>query len=308
MSTRNFAAVLSAAGVLGAAGIAILSGPAQSQAWDDQYSSLPSSLSLTGVVRDFRNTGAVGGHADFEMTPSGGYAHYNNQIKDTLDADGKPQYKSAGNKVTAEWKDAQARNIISPRAYLSTRSGDRAGSISSSTGGALTGENQFRQWFRDIPNTNASKQISLNLVRQAGTNKYVFNDTTDPYYSSRGGFFPINGELFGNYGSTGKNFHFSFELETEFTFEAGKGQVFSFTGDDDVWVFVDGKLVIDLGGIHSAVSQSIELDRLNWLVNGQNYKLKFFFAERHTTQSNFRMETTMQLRTVTPPATTHQFD
>jgi fibro-slime domain-containing protein len=57
-----------------------------------------------------------------------------------------------------------------------------------------------------------------------------------------------------------------------------------------VFVFVDNKQVIDLGGIHSALSGSVSMDSLG-LTKGQTYKMDIFHAERHVTQSNFHMET-----------------
>jgi fibro-slime domain-containing protein len=270
----------------------------------DPYSMLPSSLTLPGTVRDFKGRNESSGHTDFEWQPSGGYAHYAGEVADALGADGLPVFGSAGYKVNSEWKNASGRNLIGPKSYLMPKPGDTSGSRASSTGGSLHTADAFNKWFRDVPGTNLSATVPITLNRVPNTNRYVFDDTLDPTYQSRGGFFPINGQLYGNYGSTGKNFHFTYVIETEFTFKPNQGQVFTFTGDDDVFVFIDGKLVIDLGGVHSAVQQTIELDRIRGLVDGQVYTLKFFFAERHTTQSNFRIETTLNLRSVTPPPAT----
>lgn len=90
------------------------------------------------------------------------------------------------------------------------------------------------------------------------------------------------------------NHHFVMEMECEFEYR--KGQTFYFRGDDDVWVFIDSQLVVDIGGIHGPIERSVDLDTLK-LVQGKSYSFKLFFAERHCCGSNFKMVTSINLRT-----------
>jgi fibro-slime domain-containing protein len=255
---------------------------------------------LKGVVRDFQELSEKNGHPDFEKKPGAGFGLYYGLVDDDLDDDGKPRFLSHGFKRTANWTDSDGRPIIPPRDYIDELQGDSDGSMSASTGDAVTDAEHLATWFRDVPGLNIAQPLELLLVREPDSNLYVFDDKEDEQYQSLGGFFPINGELFGNSAGESKNFHFTYELKTKFQYNAGRNDIFRFIGDDDVWVFVDGKLVIDLGGVHAAEEQTINMDRLSWLEDGKFYDLHFFFAERHRTQSNFRIETSLLLQKVQP--------
>lgn len=61
-------------------------------------------------------------------------------------------------------------------------------------------------------------------------------------------------------------------------------------------------LVIDLGGLHSAITGSVDLDTLG-LTIGQDYDFDLFFAERHTTASTFLMSTSIQFGEIPEPGT-----
>lgn len=144
-----------------------------------------------------------------------------------------------------------------------------------------TGQANFDQWYRDVDGVNLSKKHSIELVKQAdGTYKYQNNQ-----------FFPINNELWGNF-KDDKNYHFTYEIHNKFTYQGG--EIFTFSGDDDVWVYIDGQRVIDIGGVHNSQSQTIELDTLD-LVEGETYSFDFFFAERHYRESNFTITTNIAL-------------
>ena len=148
-----------------------------------------------------------------------------------------------------------------------------------------SGRETFNQWYRDVEGVNVSSPLALEL-RPSPSETGLF------IYDNRA-FFPIDGQLLGNE-SRSHNFHFTLEASTQFQYIGG--EVFRFQGDDDMWVFINRRLAIDLGGIHASQRASIDLDQRAGefaLIPGETYPLHFFFAERHTSQSNFTIETSI---------------
>lgn len=151
--------------------------------------------------------------------------------------------------------------------------------------GAIANADSFADWYHDVPGTNQSFEIELPLTA-AGNGSFVFDDQF---------FFPIDNMGFGNSGrgedGEQHNFHFTTEIHTSFTY--GGGESFTFRGDDDLWMFVDGKLVIDLGSTHQARESTVQMDSLG-LTIGETYPMDIFHAERHTVASTFRIETSIE--------------
>ncbi len=114
------------------------------------------------------------------------------------------------------------------------------------------------------------------------------------YSVSLNEFFPIDDKLLGNEGRA-HNYHFTYETHAKFTSESG--QSLTVGSDDDLWVFLDGKLIIDLGGVHAFAEETIEFDELG-LVSGQEYKLSFFYAERRTSDAHLSVSTNIPLQSL----------
>jgi fibro-slime domain-containing protein len=94
-------------------------------------------------------------------------------------------------------------------------------------------------------------------------------------------------------GRTGHNFSFTSELHYPFTYSSATSPTFDFTGDDDVYGFINGQLVIDLGGVHGMANENVTLTPAEattlGMTDGGWYSIDLFQAERHTCGSDYTL-------------------
>jgi fibro-slime domain-containing protein len=149
-----------------------------------------------------------------------------------------------------------------------------------------TGKANFDQWYRDVDGINIHIDVSIPLVQDA-TRPGVYLYDNDLFY-------PIDDMGWGNQYLEHNQ---DFTVEIHFTFPYGGGEVFNFRGDDDLFLFVNGHLAVDLGGVHSAQTASLDLDARAAdldIAPGSSYQMDIFYADRHCCQSTFHVETTLQ--------------
>lgn len=98
------------------------------------------------------------------------------------------------------------------------------------------------------------------------------------------------------FGIEERSHNYSFTMEMHTTFTYNRGLIFEFLGDDDVWAFINGKLAMDIGGIHVSLEDEIDLDAIAdtfGLQAGRKYDFDFFYAERHTSNSRIKITTNL---------------
>jgi fibro-slime domain-containing protein len=222
---------------------------------------------LRGIVRDFKGAlpavgGSLqpGGHPDFEVF-QGEMATKGLVAPDLQLPDRKPVY-------TAACEIGAAVSATCPYGAMTTSAAN------------------FQQWYSSVEGVNLTYFVYFQLAPGMMPGLSTFSSTA---------FFPLDGKGWGNSGldGNGKPRNFSFTTEIHTTFRYNGGETFNFAGDDDVWIFINGKLAVDLGGVHKNTQGSVDLDQAAatlGIAKGQVYKLDLFNAERHSVNSDFRID------------------
>lgn len=163
---------------------------------------------------------------------------------------------------------------------------------------------------------DSAKGIIYNTQTDKITARKQADGTTDQYVRGNilplATFNPIAGMGYGQSGNTYKmardgsqdnyyndtNYNLTLEGHAQFIYYQDADLYFNFTGDDDVYLYINGIRVLDMGGAHSISKAGISLNNVAeicGLKDGEVYDFDFYYMERHGTAANFSIETNIKV-------------
>ena len=156
-------------------------------------------------------------------------------------------------------------------------------SLEGTTKVEFTNNEFLHQWYRDDEHEGDATYWDTDLVAATA------------YTEGAGDNYRFDSVDYNN-----RNYHYGLRSSGKFRYVRDNDLYFTFTGDDDVFLFIDGQLVMELGAAHAAASYTVYLNDLvdfkgfN-MVDGQYYDFDFFYMERHTEWANIRIETNIDV-------------
>jgi fibro-slime domain-containing protein len=229
---------------------------------DGPMPTAPGCMVFKGKAFDFVST-----HSDFQF-PAGGVdaVAQTNFVADTLGSDGNPV-------LLKDFSTAKVASVAS-----------------------------FKEWYTSTPAVNKVVDLEVTAVkRSALLNSFGGDDM---------GWYPIDGKGQGNTDivapdvAVGEeltldpmhNALFTAKFEAQFYYQGGKNETIITESDDDSWIFINGKLAVDNGGLHGFIPASVKLDEVAdklGLKPGKHYPITFFYAERQFGAAKYRVTTNM---------------
>src|SRR5262252_4793788 len=241
----------------------------------DSTMSPPAQLNLAATFRDVISfpLGTAVRHPDFEIFAGEDVTPY--LVKTMLDANGKP---------VIDGRCTQGNVMAAQCPY----------------GQQLTNAANFGQWYQNVSGVNLVVSGTLLLAQQGG-GSYVYDSGTRGFYPVDGKGWTVSNPAREDVAiadptvNDGRSHDFGFTTEVRYFFQYRGGEILVFSGDDDVWIFVNRRLALDLGGLHHRIEKSLAVDQsaaaLGLTVGGL-YEIALFHAERHSDASNFKLTLT----------------
>lgn len=154
--------------------------------------------------------------------------------------------------------------------------------------GAITSAAYFGTWFNSVPGWSIS--VARSVVMK-------WNGESQSWRYRSEDFRPIDGALYGASTPTERNGSFTMVINAAFDFTECDERFLEIACDGDAWVYINGKLVMDIGGLEEGDRQYLELDRVEDLETGTDQRIAIFYAHRSEEAAQFEIHTNLHLRT-----------